>query len=401
MKNITILSLFICLSLSSVYAADKTKQKPSLKQSVQQVLKDYYNQYKTDEYFSGIALSIALPNQAIENFYVGKESHSKSSPPINEKTLFSIGSITKSFTAARILQLEAEGKLKLDDPIIKYLPQYKKWGHITIEQLLNMSSGLPNYSDSATFNYLDSQTLTTIWNDLDLIAIVYPPEDLNPPLRKGYMYTNTGYVLASLIIESLTNNNFKASLQSELLEPLNLSSSFYPISEYSDEAQGRMASAYAYNQYDNPEILGKNVKTNNLTWAGAAGGIVSNPEDIIKWVKEIFIGNKILNAKQKQKMQALVSLKTGKPITTTTAEDPRGFSLGLIQAYNDKIGRYWFYQGETLGFRALYMYMPCNKIIIATTINSATNGENDHAGVLVQKVYGAILQKYPQYQCRD
>ncbi len=385
------------------FASLKTSSQPTqtLSQKIQTSLADFYNQRASKAYFSGVALSVKLPKQPVENFYHGYTSHAKGSQKVGPDTLFSIGSITKSFTAVRLLQLEAQGKLKLSDKLIKYLPQYPKWGSLTLTQLLDMSSGLPNYSNSGTFNYLDSKDLKTKWRDQSLIDIVYPKGNLNPPLLDGYLYTNTGYLLAAMVIEKVTHKPFKATLESEILKPLQLSNTFYPLPYYSKDTLKRLASGYAYNQYDNPEIVGQDVKSNNLTWAGAAGAIVATPADIIHWVQKIFMDKDFLSEKQKTQMQQMVSTETGKPIKTTSAQNPRGFGLGIIQAYNPKLGRYWFYQGETLGFRAIYMYVPCNKVIIAVTLNSATNGENDKAGLLLQKVYGEILKTHPKLQCKS
>lgn len=368
---------------------------------IQSILTRHYNQYKGIEYFSGISLAVSSPLVPTWRFYVGQTSHDQSGNPIGESTLFSIGSITKSFTAVLILQLEAEKKLKLSDSVRDHLPGYPKWGHLTIEQLLNMSSGLPNYTDSPTMNYVASKELEKQWTAEELLGIVYPRNETNPPLKPGYFYTNTGYLLSALIIEKITGMSFKAALESRLLIPLKLNNTFYPIPKSTQNVQERLAGGYAYNQYENPELVGQDIRNNNLSWARAAGAIVSNPADIIQWVDDVFIKDALLTKEEKQKMQKIISVKTGLPINRTTAEDPKGFGLGIIQNYNSDIGRFWYYQGETLGYRALYMFVPCNRIIIATAINSATNGENDHAGELLQSVYSAILNQYPDYRCKD
>lgn len=89
----------------------------------------------------------------------------------------------------------------------------------------------------------------------------------------------------------------------------------------------------------------------------------------------------------------MVSTKTGEPIKTTSKEEPRGFGLGVIQSYAPNIRRYWFYEGETIGYRSFYMYVPKNKIFISALFNSATNGENDHGGKLMVALYQQILKE--------
>ena len=99
-------------------------------------------------------------------------------------------------------------------------------------------------------------------------------------------------------------------------------------------------------------------------------------------------------------MMQIVSLSTGAPIEITSKKDPYGFGLGITQAFDKELGHYWFYEGETLGFRATYMYIPCNGVIISTIFNSATNAENDHSGPLIKEIYKIILNHHPQLVCQ-
>lgn len=396
------MAALLCFTLQAVYAKMNQAVMPAkLASLVQPSLKKYYNKYKNEEYFSGMAFSVVLPKQVIQSYYIGTVSREKNSAPVDANSLFQIGSITKSFTAVKILQLVKAGKLKLTDTVGDYLPQYKKWGHITIEQLLNMTSGLPNYSNSPAWNYHEMKNIRRVWTLKKLIQYVYPKRGFNPPIKQGYDYTNTGYLLAEMIIKKVTHQNFKQAITSSILKPMQLNHTFYPLPKVSAENKKRLMHGYGYNQYDNPGLVGRDMQMNNLTWAASAGGIIANTSDIVRWVQALFINDALLTKQQRQQQQqqltSMVSLATGKPLAKTTKDDPKGFALGVIQAYNSKVGRFWYYEGETLGFRAFYMYVPCNQIILATTVNSATNGENDHIHLLLQEVYAALLKKYPEY----
>ncbi|MDA7742516.1 beta-lactamase family protein, partial [Francisellaceae bacterium] len=112
-------------------------------------LNKYFEGRNVAEHFSGVGLAIGLKGEPIQDFYTGTVGLN-SGKPVNKNSLFQIGSISKSFTAARVLQLVKKGKLSLDDKISDHLKNYPKWGDATIRQLLDMSSGLPNYSESPT-----------------------------------------------------------------------------------------------------------------------------------------------------------------------------------------------------------------------------------------------------------
>ena len=202
-----------------------------------------------------------------------------------------------------------------------------------------------------------------------------------------------------MVLNSLYKQTYHALLLQKIIRPLGLTHTFYPVPNYSSQVKASLVRGYSFNIYDNPELLGKDVTENNLSWAGAPGGIVSNSEDVIHWVEQLFIKDKLLDEQQKKEMQQLVSTKTGQPIKKITLKDPQGFGLGLIKSYRRSIGEYWFYQGETLGYRALYMYVPCNKVIISALFNSATNADNDHAGLLLEGLYQATLKQNPSLKC--
>lgn len=360
---------------------------------VSAILNAHYAAYHDKEYFSGIALSVYAPGQAIKSYYTGKVSHEEGSKNIDAYTLFEIGSITKSFTAAIVLQLEKENKLHLTDTVEKGFPEYSKWSMLTIKSLLNMTSGLPNYTDAPLMNAEQFYHPEKLWTDKDLLQFVYPKEAFSPPLKSGYAYTNTGYILTAMMIEKATQHSFKTEIEYRLIQVAKLENTFYPLPAMDKNILSRLAHGYGYNQYANPESVGEDVQKSNLSWAGAAGAVVSNSSDVIKWIKALFIDHKILDEKQKHDMMQLVSTATGKPIDKSSEKSPHSFGLGVTQGYDKDMGEFWFYEGETEGFRALYMYVPSNGIIISSMFNSAVNSENDHAGELMKKIYALIKKK--------
>jgi CubicO group peptidase (beta-lactamase class C family) len=134
--------------------------------------------------------------------------------PNSEKTKFHIASVTKTFTAAAILRLEQEGKLKLSDPLSKYVPDFLNGERITIEQMLAHSSGLPDYYSLPEYASKKYQRVTLP----DLIAWVKTqPLDFLPGSKSSY--SNTGYGFLAYIIERVSGKSYDQFLAEEILKP--------------------------------------------------------------------------------------------------------------------------------------------------------------------------------------
>ena len=116
---------------------------------VQAAFEGWLAQRAPIEGVTGIAAYISLgdPGPPIEAF-AGKVGRELDDPPVDQDTLFHMGSTSKAFAAAVILKLEADGKLSLDDTVGEWLPQYPAWADVSVRRLLNVTSGIPNYSET-------------------------------------------------------------------------------------------------------------------------------------------------------------------------------------------------------------------------------------------------------------
>jgi D-alanyl-D-alanine carboxypeptidase len=312
-------------------------------------------------------------------------------------TLFQIGSNTKGFTGALILVLEAEGKLALDQTVGHWLPHYAAWKDVTIRRLLNMTSGLPTYSESIPLSRLWVHEPDRHYTPQQLIAFAYPSETTKLPPNSGYFYSNTNYILAGMIAQKAAGKPYKELLEEKLFEPAKLRDTYYQPIVYPPEILARMASGY----FNNPDcglyepdckestlapMLGRDMRDADVSWAGAAGGIVSTPRDLARWIRAV-IGGKILPPEQLKEYLALVSTKTGEPLAEVTAEDPRGFSLGLVRVYKPELGALWFYEGETLGYRAAFLFSPRDDVLVAAATNSQPSAEEDKLVPMLAKLF--------------
>ena len=342
----------------------------------------------TAENISGVSAYISLgdPGPGIEIFAGTTSLGGK--VPMSGDTLFQMGSNTKGFTGALILALEAEGKLTIDQTVGDWLPLYPAWKDVTIRQLLHMTSGLPNYSESLVLGRLWGTDPGRHYTLEDLIDFAYPSQSVNLPPNSGWFYSNTNYILAGMIAEKASGMSYKQAIEEKLFRPALLSDTHYEPMAYPPAILDRAASGYFFNpdcglyEPDCKELvlaplMGKDMRTADISWAGPAGGIIATPRELSRWIRAVFAG-KVLPPKQLEEFLSLVSTKTGEPIAEVTPDDPRGFSLGLVRVQPPDGGRpVWFYEGETLGYRTAFVFSPETNVLIAASANSQPAGPED------------------------
>jgi D-alanyl-D-alanine carboxypeptidase len=370
----------------------------ALRPPLLQILGAYLRARATAENLSAVSLSISFPNRAQNlNLVVGRTTFRTPGAPVTPANLFQIGSITKSFTSATILQLEAEGKLSIDQTVGQWLPQYPAWRGVTIRRLLNMTSGIYSYDNTQAMMREEGKDIHRRWTPPVLIGTVDPTYGNAPPPTSGWSYSNTNYLLAGMIIERATHHPYEEEIARRFFGPkLGLRDTYYSPNVYPAPILARMVSGYFFNSAPSDlalaPLIGEDMKTNDMSWAGAAGGIVARPEDVTHWVRALYRGT-ILAPKQRAELLSVVSMKTGKPILRTTLSDPRGFGLGVGQSTRPGIGLFWFYQGETLGYRVLYGWFPKQDLVIALGANSAPLDRENQLGPLLEQVYTAVVKQ--------
>jgi CubicO group peptidase (beta-lactamase class C family) len=133
--------------------------------------------------------------------------------------LFEIGSITKQFTAASILQLQEAGKLHIDEPLSRYLPDAPHAGEVTLRQLLTHTSGLHDYLDGPR-ELMDQIVPKPISYDELIARVASRPLDFPPGSR--WSYSNTGYLLLGRVIEAVSGETYRDYLKHHILDPLQI-----------------------------------------------------------------------------------------------------------------------------------------------------------------------------------
>jgi D-alanyl-D-alanine carboxypeptidase len=271
--------------------------------------------------------------------------------PATPAMRYSIGSISKQFTAAAILLLQEEGKLKLDDPVGKYVPGLTHGSEITIRQLLSHTSGYQDYwpEDYVMTPMLQAETAQQI---IDTWA--KKPLDFDPGTQ--WQYSNTNYVIAGQIVEKLAGEPLFDFLVERVFRPLGMKSVWN-----SDEARLTTADATAYYRH----ALGplRVAPKEGRGWMFAAGELAMTSHDLALWNQSL-IAQSLLRLESYRELETAVKLK-----------DDSDTKYGLGIQVLDLHGHHAFeHSGEVSGFVADNLVLIDDKAAVAVLTNQDASG---------------------------
>jgi CubicO group peptidase (beta-lactamase class C family) len=219
----------------------------------------------------GYQLMVIKNNEVIQNSSFGL-ADIKRKIPITEKTRFRLASDTKAFTGAAILFLEEAGKIKHDDPIGKYFPEFpKELQAITVAQLLEHKSGLPDFG---VLCEVSDKLKSILTNDVVLKWLVKNPKLKFKPGKK-FEYSNLGYIVLASLVERVTKKTFPEYVAEKIFKPLGMNDSFFTTLD--TETLPDVAKGYgSYPQFE-PR------KKNSCNYTYGEDGIYTNIIDFSKW----------------------------------------------------------------------------------------------------------------------
>jgi D-alanyl-D-alanine carboxypeptidase len=269
--------------------------------------------------------------------------------PITPRTVFRLGSITKQFTASVILQLAAEGKLSLDDPISRFLPDYPQPGAgATVRQLLSHTTGIQSYTGIPGF-MVEANTNRAYTTD-ELIAVF---RDQPPPSRPGerWAYNNSGYVLLGAIIERVTGRPWHEAVEQRIARPLGLATIRYGVGE---AEMPLMARGYSRG----PDGV-RPANRIHMSVPHAAGALLGSVEDLARWGQALHHG-RVVSAEDYARMIAPTAMPDGTTV-------PYGFGLSNATVRGRRAIEH---TGGIFGFSTDSIYFPDEDLYIAVFANS-------------------------------
>ena len=361
-STLAILGSLVFLA-DSLHAQTVDTIDPTLKTRIDQIAKDVLKQ-------TGVpSASIAIVKGS-KLVYTQAYGSARLNPPVvaTPDMRYSIGSISKQFTAAAILLLQEQGKLSVDDAIGKYVPDLTRGNEVTIRQILSHTSGYQDYwpEDYVMTPMLHAETAQQI---LDTWA--KKPLDFDPSTQ--WQYSNTNYVIAGAIVEKVSGQKLMDFLGEHIFHPLGMKSVWN-----SDETKLTQTDATAYYRH----ALGplRPAPKEGRGWMFAAGELAMTAHDLALW-NESMIAQSVLKPESYKQMFTSVKLKDGK--------DTR-YGLGVgVRDFNGH--REIEHSGEVSGF------VSDNEVLVddGVAVSVLTNQDAVGAASTIARLASPVVAGFP------
>jgi D-alanyl-D-alanine carboxypeptidase len=308
--------------------------------------------------YPGMSAAVIMPDGSMWTGVAGSAVLS-TRQPITPATIFSVASISKTFVSAVIGRLVQDGRLRLDDPLSKFVA-FPNAAHISIRELLDHTSGIRDLFDILNKTLLANPTQA--WTTSQVLAAVGARAYFKP--GASYRYSNTDYVLLGAVAEKVTGKNLAALVRSYFLVPLGMKHTFLQTEE---KASGAKAHGYIGSaKTPVANYVGTMLPfTAEATAASFAGAYVSTASDLAIWANALY-GGYVLDA------DTLASIVDISPTARFAGQGRMygvGYGLGLEESTVDGTVS-WGHRGHLDGFNSAMEYLPAYHVSIVVLINA-------------------------------
>jgi CubicO group peptidase (beta-lactamase class C family) len=305
MRNMKQWYVILTMLSTCVFAGSSLKKK----------LDSYVRDYVDEELFSGVILVAKDGNIILSKSY-GMSNYELSVPNTID-TKFRIGSITKTFTAMAIMQLQDKGLLDIQDPLSKYISDYPYGDTITIQHLLNHTSGIPYGDVDYKNNKIRPHTLEKRIELFKHLPLIFKPGE-------GEGYSDSGYILLAYIIERVSGKSYESFLREYIFDSFDMNSSGY---DSHDTIIKNRAAGYTF------DGALKNAEYIDMSYESGAGALFSTVPDLYRW-------HQALSSEKLVPSQAL-TMSFGWSAQETGAGGYKwGTHAGLVPGFISFFGRY-------------------------------------------------------------
>ncbi len=289
----------------------------------------------------GAVVSVVIGDHAYDEAF-GAARIGERGGKTRPKTLFHLGSLTKSFTAAGVLALAQDGRLTLDAPVVRYLPEYRLGRQITVRELLNQTSGVPNYLTRP-----EVDRAIRLHRPLDVVQLIERlPLRFAPGAR--YEFSNSNYVLLAALIERVSHHSYADYVRTRLVDRCGLHSTFLPEQRLPGDT------AWGYTVRSGAVVREPEVPPALLL---GAGGMVANARDVTRW--ERCVAHGALTPQLVREMLA----------PPDASHKLFAYGMGWIKTDIDGHAAWW-HNGLEPGFASVMIMIPHKHLALAVLLNS-------------------------------
>jgi D-alanyl-D-alanine carboxypeptidase len=375
---ISLLAAFLLFCASCGGPGGQPVQDSPLDAGLQRRIEEQVEEVMADNGIPGAIVAVEIPGEGSWVAALGL-SDVEGDGPMDTSLLFRIGSISKTFTATAVLQLVDEGRLGLDTTLVELgtQPAVPGGNEISVRRLLNHTSGLFDYTKDRSFQEAQGEDLLRKWSPGEMVAIA-AAHDLEFPPGQGWSYSNTNYILLGMIVEGVTGNSFDEEISKRFTRPLGLSNTFLPDGP---GIEGEHSRGYAFaadlleDPAGDPDELLEITTAIDPSWSWAAGGMISNLEDLRVWARALAEGDLLSEEVQIERLQ--------------TVEAWQGSRYGLgIADYEGFLG----HPGDIPGFSSAMFYDPESGTSVIMTLNKNPNDLGFASYVTFTEIADIILE---------
>ena len=409
---------------TSVAVQQAPRPPDQLDSQLQNDIDNFYAQFKNSPAFSAVQLSVLLPSESQSRDYiVGTQSVENPNIPATTTMLTQYGSITKEFTSALIIKYidTHPSAINLQTSLGTLFPEEfstgawpSVWRIITIEQLMNMTSGIANgYPRSlAELNPNAQYTLESYVQEMAAEQNTKGCILQNGcfPAGAQFYYSNTNYELLGMIVGKLYGNPsesyddaYALALNGNILDTQRAQgNAIYYALYYTPPILNQMINSYwGFDEQSTPYLhFGQNITSSNLSWIGSAGALTGNMHALVNIVHALF-HNEILSPTETQILTqtGFIKTQTGEHVAfadrqTQCTQTCYGLGVMYISQFESPIyGDVYEYPGATQGFNTIYIWFPKYDAIIAFSLNTT----QDSVRVPLATMEAAIIQHVIAY----
>ena len=314
----------------------------------------------------GVSAAVVLPDGTL---WVGVAGLAQIEPArsMTPRTLFSAGSATKTYMAALVLKLAEEGKLSLEDRLVRWVPTFPNSRKITVRQLLNHTAGTKDFGESPALHTAFARFARAIrnhkhprWTPEKTLSFVHDSAGLP---GRAWSYSNTDYILLGIIIRAVSRTSVDTALQTRLLRPRQLREL---VLQPDAMPRGPLARGYADADGDGtPEAVRGDLRylptraEATLVWS--AGGLAATPRGLARATDTLF-RKRLVTASSLAQMTHFVD-----------SSPPYGLGLAKEVAAGVELRGHY---GEINGFQTEMSYLPEKKATLVTMINFSQGGRD-------------------------